>query len=88
MPVLVLPLTQPVAQAVEAGQIGGGLAHGNDIVGGESITGMGQADLLPLRAQVLQDADCIPDRLFHVFVHSLAEILLWNADLQTAISRL
>ena len=78
------PWRRAVAQAVEAGQVGGGLAHGNDVVGGQSIAGMGQADLLPGCSQDLQGVNAIPDRLFHLFVHSLAEVLLGNADLQAA----
>ena len=76
------PWRGAVAQAVEAGQIGGGLAHGDDVVGGQSIAGMGQADLLPGCAQALQGVNGVPDRLLHILVHSLAEVLPGNADLQ------
>ena len=82
MPVPVLPsLAQPISQAIKAGQIGGGLTHGDHIIGGQSILGMGEAHLLPARSQALQDGYRIPDRLLYFFIHPFPEVLLGYAYL-------
>ena len=75
---------RPIADAVEARQVGRGLRGREDVINGQRVLGVRQADLADVRAERLHLFDGNP-RLFLDFgLHPLDEIFLRDADAQTA----
>ena len=64
-----------VMDAVVAGQIAGGLAGGDDVVGGHGVLAVRQRNLLDLRPERLVDAHRLADRRFDLGVQPFAEML-------------
>ncbi len=73
---------QAVAHPVEAGQIGGDLGRGDDVVGLQRVVGVRQVDLPHLGPGALQLPGYLSGHLAHAGVDPLVGELRYHADPQ------
>ena len=63
---------QPVAHAVEAGEVGGGLGGGEHVVGGQRVRGVRELDLADLSAELLGTGERRAEGVEHARFDALA----------------
>ncbi len=84
-----------VADAVEAGQVGGGFGGGEQVIDGQGVFGVGQADRLDDGAVAFEQADGFPDALLDFGLDAVGgavtsasakamEVFVGHADAQAA----
>ena len=72
-----------VAHTVVARQVGAGFGGGDDVVAGDGVIGVRQADLAQLAAQLPQPLDSLLHLRTHLGVQAGTEVLLGHADLHS-----
>ena len=73
---------QAIAHPVIAGEIGGGLGRGDNIVSRQRIFGHRQADVLNLGPRAFKPADPLLPQVLDFPGHAVDHVFLWYSDLE------